>query len=98
MRVRILDRAAGDLDVAARAYERQSAGLGAYFFATLDAEIRALQKFVGVHPLVHGQHCLFSKTFPYAIYYEIERDVVLINAVLGSRLEPAGILKKVEAR
>ena len=91
MRVRILDRAERDLEDGAEFYERQESGLGLYFFESLDADIASLAVTAGVHRKVHGHHQLLAKRFPYAIYYEVLDGVVLVNAVVDCRREPAWI-------
>ena len=48
MIVRLLDSALEDLDRAKDFYERQGAGLGAYFLDTLFSEIDSLVSFAGI--------------------------------------------------
>jgi plasmid stabilization system protein ParE len=95
VKVRVLDRAERDLEDAAAFYERQGAGLGGYFFESLDADIASLAYSGGVHRKVHGQHQLLAKKFPYAVYYETDGDTVLVNAVIDCRRAPAWIRDRV---
>ena len=94
MRVRILDPAERDLENGYRFYERQSSGLGFYFLDSLYADIDSLAYFGGIHRMIFGCHRLLSKRFPFAVYYEIVEDVVLITAVLDCRRNPSWIRKR----
>lgn len=68
--------------------ERQAAGLGNYFFDSLFAEIDSLQEKAGIHRKVFGFHRLIAKRFPYAVYYSVDADVVIVRAVLDCRRDP----------
>jgi len=41
-------------------------------------------------------HRLLSKRFPFAVYYRVENDTVLVYAVLDCRRNPAWIRNKME--
>lgn len=71
MKIRILGLAVEDLQAGREFYERQQAGLGAYFLDTLFSDIEALLIHAGVHVRVFGYFRALSKRFPYAIYYRI---------------------------
>ncbi len=94
MRVRILDSAERDLEKGYRFYGRQSHGLGVYFLDSLYSDIDSLTYFGGIHRVVFGFHRLLSKRFPFAVYYEIVEDVVLVAAVLDCRQNPSWIREK----
>lgn len=89
MRVRILDNAERDLEEGYHFYERQSPGLGTYFLDSLYSDIDSLSYFGGIHCIVFGHHRLLSKRFPFAIYYKIVEDVVLIASILDCRRRPS---------
>ncbi len=92
MKLRILDAASGDLIEGHRFYERQQAGLGAYFLDSLFSDIDSLQIYAGIHAVHFGQyHRALSKRFPFAIYYKMQEPEVLICAVLDCRRHPAWI-------
>ena len=91
MRIKILSIAEDDLEEGYRFYESQSDGLGTYFLDTLYSDIDSLAYFAGMHRIVLGYHRLLSKRFPFAVYYHIVNDVVLIYAVLDCRRNPSWI-------
>jgi hypothetical protein len=88
MKIRILDEAISDLRLRARFYENQSPGLGTCFL-----DIESLQLYAGVHIQNEGYFRLFSKRFPYAVYYQVSGDLILIFAVLDCRRNPTENLK-----
>lgn len=94
MRVKILDAAERDLEEGFRFYDHQSPGLGSYFLDSLYSDIDSLSFFEGIHPMVFGHHRLLSKRFPFAVYYKILEDQVLVTAVLDCRQNPSWIREK----
>lgn len=88
MRLRILGLAEDDLQFGRDFYERQQAGLGAYFLDTLFSDIEALLIHAGVHVRVFGYFRALSRRFPYAIYYKINGDDIEIWRVLDCRQNP----------
>ena len=94
MRVRILDTAERDLENGYRFYERQSHGLGYYFLDSLYSDIDSLAYFGGIHRVVFEFYRLLSKRFPFAVYYEIVEDMVLVTAVLDCRRNPSWIRER----
>lgn len=71
-------------------YEAQGAGLGGYFLDSLYADIDSLMFFAGVHLTVKGQYYrMLAKRFPFAVYYRIEGQSVLVYAILDCRRSPA---------
>ncbi len=92
MRIRILASARRDLEAGIDFYERQQLGLGDYFIACLKSDIERLQLSAGSHRRVYGPlHRALGKTFPYAIYYRMDEDQVLVFAVIDCRRDPAWI-------
>ena len=90
MKIRILSAAAQDLIDGYRFYEMQEAGLGNYFLDSLCADVDSLLLYAGIHPVCFGAyHRLLAKRFPFAIYYKIDGDLVLVHAVLDCRRNPA---------
>jgi plasmid stabilization system protein ParE len=94
MKIRILPSAMEDLSNGFQFYENQMPALGGYFLETLFSDIDSLKLFAGIHLKVFGYHRLLSKRFPYAIYYSIDSETVLINAVLDCRRDPEFIRKR----
>ena len=97
MRIEILDQAARDLVEGFRFYEEQGDGLGSHFLTNLYADIDSLHFSAGIHnkPYKH-YHRLLSRRFPFAVFYTIREDAILIRAVLDCRRSPAWIRGRLE--
>lgn len=92
MKLRILDAVSRDLIEGHHFYETQQAGLGAYFLDSLFSDIDSLQLYAGIHAVYFGHyHRALSKRFPFAIYYKVLEQEVLVSAVLDCRRSPAWI-------
>ncbi len=98
MKIEILDEAQQDLEEAGQFYENQQKGLGAYFLDSLIADIESLVLYAGIHIKIDGYFRLLSKTFPYAIYYLINNNVVQVYAILDCRKEPGKTTKELQQR
>ena len=94
MKTRILSPAEMDLVEGYRFYESQSPGLGSYFLDSLYSDIDSLAYFGGIHQLVFGYHRQLSKRFPFAVYYRLIDNVVVIFAVLDCRRNPTWIRER----
>ena len=95
MKIRILASASRDLIDGYRFYERQAKGIGAYFLDSLYSDIDSLIISAGMHSVHYGKyHRLLSKRFPFAVYYRMEEQTVLVYAVLDCRRRPAWIRKR----
>jgi plasmid stabilization system protein ParE len=88
MRIKILSSAVDDLHASRLFYEKQGAGLGEYFFDSLFSDIDSLLLYAGIHQKVFGYHRLLSKRFPYAVYYSLEQDLIVVRRVLDLRRHP----------
>jgi plasmid stabilization system protein ParE len=86
--IRILDSALRDLEAVRRFYERLSPGVGDYFLDCLFSDIDSLVIYAGIHRQIFGFHRLLSKRFPYAIYYRVENERILVFRVLDCRRDP----------
>jgi plasmid stabilization system protein ParE len=91
MKVRLLRSAFLDLVDGRRFYERQSPGLGEYFFASLFSDIDTLEAYGGIHRQLFDYHRALSKRFPYAVYYKIINQEVVVFRVLDCRQNPMEI-------
>lgn len=96
MKIKISDSAYKDLESGQRFYEQQEKGLGVYFQDSLFSDIDSLRFYAGIHPIQYTKHRLLSKKFPYAIYYTIEDDIVIVTAVLGCRRNPGWLKNKLK--
>ena len=99
MKLRILSRTEDDLMEGRRFYERKESGLGLYFLDCLSDDIESLRVF---RPLLARRFLAFYRTisdrFPYAIYFTIEGDHILIHAVLDCRRHPSWTRRKLKNR
>lgn len=89
MKIEILSSAMSDLLEGRHFYEKQSEGLGEYFFDSLFSDIDSLTLYAGIHPLFYGYHRMLSKRFPYAVYYKLkEKSIATVWRVLDLRRDP----------
>ena len=97
MRVKILASASQDLIDGYHFYERQAEGLGDRYLDSLFKDIDALKAGAGIHPkFFEYYHRLLAHTFPFAIYYLVEADSVLVYAVLDCRRDPSWTREKLQ--
>ena len=75
-------------------YENQQPGLGSYFLDCLSADLDSLALYGGIHRRVFGTHRSLSRTFPFAIYYDVIGDTAHVKAVLDCRRDPKWTQKK----
>jgi plasmid stabilization system protein ParE len=94
MRIRILSAAEKDIQEGYHFYESQHPGLGWYFLDSLYSDIDSLAYFAGIHPVVFGYHRLLSKRFPFAVYYRVVENEVVVTAVLDCRRNPSWIRER----
>lgn len=57
-----------------RFYEDNAPGLGDYFLSSIDADVKSLRVYAGIHEIVEGFHRMLAKRFPFAIYYTFTAD------------------------
>lgn len=89
MTIRLLDDAKKDLKKGYHFYENQADGLGDYFLDSIYSDINSLLIYGGIHPVKFGDYyCMLSKRFPFAIYYTIKQNTILVDAVLDCRQHP----------
>ncbi len=89
MQIKILDPAEEDLLAGIQFYEDQCEGLGSYFQNSLFADIDGLLIHAGVHRVVFEKyHRMPASRFPFAVYYTVDGQTVLVHAVLDCRRDP----------
>ena len=93
MSIKILPSAIEDLYSGRLFYEKQGKELGDYFFDSLFSDIDSLALFAGIHEKHFGYHLLLARRFPYAVYYKLDEDVVVVWRVLDLRRHPDTIRK-----
>ena len=82
-----------DIEIAKNFYEAKSKGLGEYFKDSIISDIESLWLYAGIHQKVFGLYRLLSKRFPFAIYYNLVDNIVIIVAVLDLRQNPNKMIK-----
>lgn len=82
-----------DLESGRDFYDKSSEATGNYFVASLLADIESLSFYSGIHPVVHEFHRMLARRFPYAVYYALQNDEVLVVAILDMRKKPARTLE-----
>jgi plasmid stabilization system protein ParE len=98
MRIEILDRAKQDFLDGFRFYEEQSEGIGRYFVDSMMADIESLHLYAGVHAKQFGYYRMRARRFPFAIYYRVKDDRILVHAVLDCRRNPDWIRRQLTHR
>jgi len=78
-----------DLAAAFEYYEPQRQGLGEDFLAAARAVFEAIERYPQMFAQVHGEvrRAIVSK-FPYAVFYRLEPDRILVLAVLHTARDP----------
>ncbi len=95
MRLQIARSAEADLLEGFAFYEGQQRGIGSYFLDSLYADIDSLLLYAGIHPKPYGHlYRMLAKRFPFAIYYDLQDDLVTVVAVLDCRQNPASLGKR----
>ena len=80
-------------------FEKQADGLGSYFLDSLFSDIDSLKIYAGIHTIYFENYRrLLSKRFPFAVYYKIKDDIILVYAILDCRRNPAWIRRKLESQ
>ena len=93
--VRLTSAASADLLAAHDWYERRSPGLGKDFVRATDAAIAGIGRQPELFPPAHrGLRRVFTRRFPYAIFYRVDPDAVRVVAVLHSAMD----LRRLEER
>ncbi len=94
----LLKEATVDLEEGRLFYDLQGKGVGGYFFDCLMSDLECLKFYGGIHRKKFGFYRMLSKRFPFAIYYEIDKDIVEVVAILDMRRNPSLIRNNLERR
>lgn len=84
----VLEEASSDLQQGKQFYEANQLGIGAYFFDSMLADIESLSLYAGIHEKHLGLYRMLAKRFPYAIYYDMTDELIVVIAVLDLRRNP----------
>ncbi len=87
-----------DLDRGESFYEIQESGIGKYFRDCIISDMESLYLYAGIHEKYLGAYKLLSKRFPYAVYYIIKDNTVIVVAVLDMRRNPSSINRQLRQR
>lgn len=79
-------------------YDQHQHGIGDYFVDSIIADAESLVLYAGIHSKQFGFFRMLGKTFPFAIYYILEGDVVSVYGVLDMRRDPAWIRAELTTR
>ena len=84
-----------DLVDACEFFESQGDGIGAKFLESLYADLDSLIDHAGLHPKYFEKyHRKLASRFPFAIYYELDRDVAVVCAVMDTRRDPEAVRRR----
>ena len=77
-------------------YERQRAGLGDDFLASVDRALERIQQGPDTYPPVYRDvRLVLTRRFPYGVYFQVASDHVLIVAVQHTHRNPNAWKKRV---
>lgn len=88
MQVIVSELAVADIREGYAFYARQDIRVAEHFMATVTGKLRLLESIGGVHVRVHKCFRMLAFPFPFAIYYSIRSDTVVVRAVLDCRRSP----------
>ena len=97
MEIRLLESAKEDLRDGRRFYEKQSPGLGDYFLDCIQADVRSLTVYAGIHSRADEFYRMLIKRFPFAVYYLMEGDRIDIYAILDCRRDPDWVIRRLSS-
>lgn len=70
-------------------YERQRAGLGAEFLLCVEEVIERISRTPEMYAVVYQDiRRALTRRFPYAVYYRVESNAVVVVGVLHTRRDP----------
>jgi plasmid stabilization system protein ParE len=82
--------AAADVRGAVRWYEAQAAGLGREFLRAVRALFASLEREPRLYPVAEGEiRRALLRRFPYALYFTLDDEAVIVLACLHVRRDPA---------
>lgn len=85
----LLPQARQDVADAFAWYQRQNPGLGLDFVRCLEATLHSIQRRPLMYPAVLGEyHRALVRRFPYAIFYDIEPERIVVHAVFHCSQDP----------
>ena len=90
---RVLPEVWDDLDEAVEWYDQQGGKeVGDKLAAAFDAQLEPIAAQAGIHRLIYKQFSrVFAKPFPYAIYFRIKDDWVVVTLLWHTARNPEGL-------
>lgn len=79
-------------------YNLQDIGIGNYFKDSIISDIESLWVYAGIHIKHFGIYRMLATKFPYLIYYNIQKEICVIVAILHMRKNPNEIKDNLEQR
>ena len=80
-----------DLQKAKDFYDEQALYLGDYFIDSMFVDLESLCFYGGIHEQHFGYFKMLAKRFPFAIYYDIEEENIVVHAILDTRQNPSSV-------
>ena len=93
----LLDSVKIDIQESKNFYESIEAGAGQYFLNCILSDLQILSSNSGIHKKVHGFYQALSKKFPFAIYYDVIDEKIVVVAILDMRQNPNSIIKRLRS-
>ena len=82
--------AASEFRETRRWYEERRSGLGEEFAACVEVALGQIRRRPEAYPRIHGNiRRLLTRRFPYAVFYMVEPERVVVLAVFHSSRDPA---------
>jgi hypothetical protein len=88
MKIVFTDYAKDNIKQAKLFYKQQNKHLGEYFLSVLKNDINSLKDCFATHKQVNGFYKLLTQIFPFAVYYKVNKNNIIIYAVLDCRAKP----------
>jgi toxin ParE1/3/4 len=96
-RVIVRPEAAREVQEAFDWYEGRSEGLGLEFLRAADACLASVRRNPSAFPKVHkGVRRVLMRKFPYALFYLIEEESIVVVACFHARRDPIDWLRRAE--
>ncbi|NJM33445.1 MAG: type II toxin-antitoxin system RelE/ParE family toxin [Rhodomicrobium sp.] len=90
MKLRLRPEAMGDIRAAMAWYEEREAGLAAAFLEQIDMLFERIAEHPARFPTVYKEfRRAFLRRFPYAVYFLVEGEAIIVFAILHQRRDRA---------
>ncbi len=81
----------------ARDWYEDRAGLGSAFEQCIEDKLLSIRENPELYPIVHGSlREALVRRFPYAIYFAVEEDTILVVAVFHSSRDPSAWQSRID--